>query len=112
MLSAATEASADFPRAAHAQRTVAHGHVIGSSSNNDYSVLSLACTRMHFDRSWQMFTDVVLRPSFTKEDVSLVQSRPLFRSATTPITRMFTCNACRSAWVRRPSLFEQHQRYP
>ena len=51
------------------------GTVIGSSSNNDYSVLSLACTRMHFDRSWQIFTDVALRPSFTNEDVSLVQKR-------------------------------------
>jgi predicted Zn-dependent peptidase len=30
---------------------------------------------MHFDRSWQIFTDVALRPSFTKEDVSLVQQR-------------------------------------
>ena len=51
------------------------GTVIGSSSNNDYSVLSLASTRLHFDRSWQMFTDVALRPSFTKEDVALVQER-------------------------------------
>jgi zinc protease len=51
------------------------GTVIGSSATNDYSVLSLACTRMHFDRSWQLFTDVILRPSFTKEDVSLVQDR-------------------------------------
>jgi predicted Zn-dependent peptidase len=30
---------------------------------------------MHFERSWQIFTDVVLRPSFTKEDVALVQQR-------------------------------------
>jgi zinc protease len=49
--------------------------VIGSSSNNDYSVLSLGTTRMQFERSWQIFTDVVLRPSFTNEDVSLVQKR-------------------------------------
>jgi len=49
--------------------------LIGSSANNDYSVLSLGCTRTYFDRSWQMFTDVALRPSFTKEDVSLVQER-------------------------------------
>jgi zinc protease len=30
---------------------------------------------MYFDRSWQIFTDVALRPSFTNEDVSLVQKR-------------------------------------
>src|SRR5687767_6752667 len=75
MLSAATEATTNFPRARMRSELSRMGTVIGSSSNNDYSVLSLASTRMHFDRSWQIFTDVVLRPSFTKEDVALVQSR-------------------------------------
>jgi zinc protease len=75
MLSVATEASANFPRARMRTDLSRMGTVIGSSSNNDYSVLSLATTRMHFDRSWQIFTDVALRPSFTNEDVSLVQKR-------------------------------------
>ncbi|HEU4835240.1 MAG TPA: pitrilysin family protein [Pyrinomonadaceae bacterium] len=75
MLSAATEATTNFPRAKMRSELSRMGTVIGSSSNNDYSVLSLATTRMHFDRSWEIFTDVVLRPSFTKEDVSLVQDR-------------------------------------
>jgi len=75
MLSAATEASANFPRERMRTELARMGTVIGSSSNNDYSVLSLATTRMHFDRSWQIFTDVALRPSFTKEDVALVQER-------------------------------------
>ena len=75
MLSAATEASANFPRERMRSELSRMGTVIGSSSNNDYSVLSLATTRMHFDRSWQIFTDVALRPSFTKEDVALVQQR-------------------------------------
>jgi predicted Zn-dependent peptidase len=75
MLSAATEASANFPRERMRTELSRMGTVIGSSSNNDYSVLSLATTRMHFDRSWQIFTDVALHPSFTKEDVSLVQER-------------------------------------
>jgi predicted Zn-dependent peptidase len=75
MLSAATEASANFPRAKMRTELSRMGTVIGSSSNNDYSVLSLATTRMHFEQSWQIFTDVALRPSFTKEDVALVQQR-------------------------------------
>ena len=75
MLSAATEASAGFPRERMRSELSRMGTVIGSSSNNDYSVLSLASTRMRFDRSWQIFTDVALRPSFTKEDVRLVQER-------------------------------------
>ena len=75
MLSVATEASTNFPRERMRTELSRMGTVIGSSSNNDYSVLSLATTRMHFDRSWEIFTDVALRPSFTKEDVSLVQQR-------------------------------------
>ena len=75
MLSASTEATTNFPRARMRSELSRMGTVIGSSANNDYSVLSLATTRMHFDRSWQMFTDVALRPSFTKEDVALVQER-------------------------------------
>jgi predicted Zn-dependent peptidase len=75
MLSAATEATTNFPRERMRSDLSRMGTVIGSSSNNDYSVLSLATTRMHFERSWQIFTDVVLRPSFTKEDVALVQQR-------------------------------------
>ena len=75
MLSVATEATTNFPRARMRSELSRMGSVIGSSSNNDYSVLSLATTRMHFDRSWQIFTDVVVRPSFTKEDVALVQQR-------------------------------------
>ena len=75
MLSASTEATTGFPRDKMRSALSSMGTVIGSSSNNDYSVLSLACTRMNFDRSWQLFTDVILRPSFTKEDVGLVQQR-------------------------------------
>ncbi len=75
MLSAATEATTNFPREKMRSELSRMGTVIGSSSNNDYSVLSLATTRMHFERSWQIFTDVALRPSFTKDDVALVQQR-------------------------------------
>jgi predicted Zn-dependent peptidase len=75
MLSVATEASTNFPRDRMRSELSRMGTVIGSSSNNDYSVLSLATTRLYFDHSWQIFTDVALRPSFTKEDVGLVQQR-------------------------------------
>lgn len=75
MLSASTEATTSFPRDRMRNELSRMGTLIGSSTTNDYSVLSLACTRMHFDRSWQIFTDVALHPSFNKQDVSLVQER-------------------------------------
>lgn len=75
MLDAATEASASFPRDRMRDEQSRMGTVVSASENNDYSVLALRCTRPNFDRSWQMFTDVGLHPSFTKEDVALVQEK-------------------------------------
>jgi len=75
MLDAETEASAAFPRDRMRNEQSRMGTVISASENNDYSVLALHCTRPNFDRSWQMFTDVALHPSFTKEDVGLAQEK-------------------------------------
>jgi len=75
MLDASTEASASFPRGRMRDEQSRMGTVITSSVNYDYSVLALRCTRPNFDRSWQMFTDIALHPSFAKEDVALEQER-------------------------------------
>jgi len=77
MLNVATEASLNFPRERMRKETAKMGTVIGEGANYDYSSLSMAATRANFDRSWDIFTDVALHPSFTKEDVALVQSRIL-----------------------------------
>ena len=75
MLNVASEASANFPRERLRKELSRMGTAIGYSANYDYSALTLAATRTNFDRSWEIFTDVALRPSFTKEDVALVQAR-------------------------------------
>jgi zinc protease len=75
MLDAATEASAAFPRDRMRDEQSHMGTVLSSSVSYDYSVLSLRCTRPYFDRSWQMFVDVALHPSFGQEDVTLEQER-------------------------------------
>lgn len=75
MLNVASEASANYPRDRMRRELARLGTAIGESVNYDYSVLSLASTRTNFERSWDIFTDVALNPSFTKEDVNLVKSR-------------------------------------
>jgi zinc protease len=75
MLSAASEASANFPRERMRRETSRMGTGIGTGVNYDYSALTLAATRQNFDRSWEIFTDVALRPTFAREDVQLIQSR-------------------------------------
>ena len=75
MLAVANEASANFPREKMRSQLSRMGTAIGSGENYDYSVLSFTSTRPNFDRSWEIFTDVVLRPAFTKQDFELVKSR-------------------------------------
>jgi zinc protease len=75
MLDVATEASTNFPRERMRSELSRMGTVLNASENYDYSVLSLTSTRANFDRSWEIFTDVALRPAFTKEDFALAQSR-------------------------------------
>lgn len=77
MLNVAKEASANFPRDRMRKETSRIATVISESVTYDYSVLSMVATRSNFDRSWEIFTDVALRPSFNKEDVALVQARLL-----------------------------------
>lgn len=75
MLDVMSEASVKFPREKLRAELSRTGTVINSGSNYDYSLLALASTRQAFDRSWELFTDVALNPSFTAEDVKLVRDR-------------------------------------
>ncbi len=75
MLDAVSEASVSFPREQLRKELSRMGTTISSGVNYDYSGLSLASTRGNFDRSWQIFTDVALRPAFTAEDVERVRNR-------------------------------------
>ena len=77
MLDVATDASATYPRARMRNELSRMGTVLNSSENYDYSVLSVTSTRVNFDRSWDIFTDVVLHPAFTKDDFDLEKERAL-----------------------------------
>lgn len=77
MLDVASEASLNFPRGRMRSELSRMGTVIRSSENYDYSVLSLTSTRRNFDRSWEILTDIALRPAFTKEDFELTRNRHL-----------------------------------
>jgi zinc protease len=76
-LSVATEASQKFPRAAMRKELTRMASGLAAGSSEDFSVVSLNSTRPNFDRTWEIFTDVVMNPSFTPEDFELVRSRIL-----------------------------------
>jgi zinc protease len=77
MLDVATESSQKFPLALMRRELARTGTSLSYGINYDYSVLSLASTRRYFDRSWEIFTDSALSPSFRPEDFGRVKSRIL-----------------------------------
>ncbi|HKG11963.1 MAG TPA: pitrilysin family protein [Pyrinomonadaceae bacterium] len=77
MLDVATEASQNFPLEKMRRELARTGTSLSFGINYDYSVLTLASTRRHFDRSWDIFADSALRPSFTAEDFARVRNRTL-----------------------------------
>lgn len=77
MLSAMTEGSKAYPRETLRRALASTGSSIGSSAGYDFSVVSLASTRQNFDRSWDIFTDIVLNPAFAPADINLAKDRIL-----------------------------------
>lgn len=48
---------------------------ITSNSNPDYSSVNLLCVKQNLDKSWKIFADVILNPSFTEEDLNLEREK-------------------------------------
>ncbi len=76
-LSAASEASKKYPREALRRELSRSGSVIGSAAALDLSVISLTSTSENFNRSWDVFTDIVLNPAFATDDVERVKNAAL-----------------------------------
>ena len=75
MLEVASRGSKNFPREALRRELSKSGSSIGAGASNDYSVLSLASTRQNFDRSWEIFTDLALNPTFAAEDIEQARQK-------------------------------------
>lgn len=77
MLDVASEATAGFPRERMRRELSRTGTSISYAINYDYSVLTLGSTRRYFDRSWEIFADAALHPSFAADDFARVKNRIL-----------------------------------
>jgi predicted Zn-dependent peptidase len=77
MLNAAAEGSREYPREALRRVLAQTGSSVGASVSNDYSALSMISTRQNFDRSWNVFTDIVLNPAFAAADLELTRGKIL-----------------------------------
>ncbi len=75
MWDAAGEATQSFPRELLRREQARMGTGISYNVSYDYSLLGMVSTRPNFDRSWEIFTDVALHPTFAPEDVKRVQNK-------------------------------------
>ncbi len=51
------------------------GTVIDPASGYDFSVMAMRCVRQNFDRSWQLFSDMILNPAFEEKEIALVKDQ-------------------------------------
>jgi zinc protease len=70
MLATAVEAGKDLSRQNVRRELSSLGSAIGSSVSNDFSVVSLGSTRENFDRTWAIFSGVMMNPAFAEEDLN------------------------------------------
>jgi zinc protease len=76
-LSVATEAGKNFSKAEVRRQFARTGSGIGASAGVDFSVISLGTTRQNFDKSWEIFTDVIINPAFAAADLKRVREQIL-----------------------------------
>lgn len=76
-LSLAIEGSKNFPRETLRKELSKMGSVLDVEVIEDYSVVSLASTKVHFDKSWRIFSDVITNPAFDEKDLPIVKDKIL-----------------------------------
>lgn len=110
MLDAASEASFSYPREKMRSELSRMGATVSSGVNYDYTGLTLATTRPNFDHSWDIFTDVALRPTFDPADVERVRNRIVLSirdDADTPDSYLQVLQA-KVAYAGHPYLNDPH----
>ncbi|HMQ04707.1 MAG TPA: pitrilysin family protein [Pyrinomonadaceae bacterium] len=69
MLSTAIEAGKNLPRQTVRRELASMGSGIAAASANDYSVASFGTTRQNFDRFWNIYAEVLMKPAFGDDEV-------------------------------------------
>ena len=73
----ARRGTARFPKELLNAELARLGTEVGCRADEDLTVFHLRCLRRHFERSWELFTDVVLRPRLDVADLELVRRQML-----------------------------------
>lgn len=75
LFEAAQQGTKNFSKGEINRELARMGTVIDAASGYDFSVMAMRCVRQNFDRSWQLFADMALNPSFDEKEVSLIKDQ-------------------------------------
>jgi zinc protease len=70
-----TKSSNNYPKDKLNAALESMNTVINTNSNFDFSRISLLCVKQNFAKSWEIFSDIVVNPSFTEEDLVLEREK-------------------------------------
>ena len=70
-----TKSSINYPKDKLNAELESMNTVINTNSNFDFSRISLLCVKQNFAKSWEIFSDIVVNPSFTEEDLVLEREK-------------------------------------
>jgi len=74
-LNVALKASENYPKDKLNAELEKMNTQLTSASNPDYSGINMLCVKQNFKKSWNIFSDVILNPSFTQEDFNLAREQ-------------------------------------
>ncbi len=66
-----------FPKSILNAELARMGTEVGCRADEDLTVFHLRCLRRHFERSWEIFIDIVLRPVLATGDIDVVRRQML-----------------------------------
>lgn len=76
-LTVAIDASENYPKDMLNAELESMNTILTTGSNFDYSSINLLCVKQNFEKSWDIFSDVVLNPTFDEQDLTLERERQI-----------------------------------
>lgn len=75
MLTVSTQGTSKYNKDAFTELSTETGTNIGSQATMDYSVLTMQGVRQNWDKSWDLFTQAALHPTFPASEVQIVRGQ-------------------------------------
>lgn len=75
MQATVTGGTKKFPKNEYNKWLEKLGSSIGATSSDDFSVISMRCVKDNFDKTWELFEEVLLNPAFDEKELQLTREQ-------------------------------------